>query len=170
VGVARGKKGELYTSEPFPVDQHAAEAQKPSVLVLLGTVVHLQPQCVWSHVVGECQQFGVDVKKSGGDVQVGRALIDRQVVHVLPGVLGEVDDANGMQRHPFIGSMALCHRPQMGQPHTGGTVSGQMHVPVWIPLRLFHALTEGQTLQFYQLGMSSDLGLKLLVLLGVPAL
>ena len=52
VGVARGKKGELYTSEPSPVDQHAAEAQKPSVLVLLGTVVHLQPQCVRSPILG----------------------------------------------------------------------------------------------------------------------
>jgi hypothetical protein len=169
VGMARRKEGELNAPEPSPVDEHAAKAQKPSVLVLLGTVVHLQPQCVRSPVLWDFRQFGVDVQESGGDVQVGRTLIDRQMIHVFPGVLGEVDDANGMERHAFIGSMAFGHRPQMGQPHTGGTVCGQMHVSVRVPLRLLHALTEGKTLQFHQPGMSHHPGLEVLVLLGVPA-
>ena len=88
----------------------------------------------------------MNVEKGGGDVEVRRALIHRQVIHIFPGILREVDDTNGMQRHSFIGGMALCNRPQMGKPHAGGTVHSQMHVSVRVSLGLFHALAEGKAL------------------------
>ena len=87
VGMSWRKKGKLNTAKPSPMDQQAAEAQEPPVLVFLGAVVHLQPQGVGSHVARNGEQLGVDMEEGGSDVEVRRALIHRQVIHIFSGAL-----------------------------------------------------------------------------------
>jgi hypothetical protein len=166
----RRKEGELDASKPVPVDEDTAESKEPPVLVLLGAVVHLQPQCMWSLFDRNILKFGMKVQECGGDVQVRRPVIHWQVVHVFSGMLREVDDAYCMQGHSFISCMAFGNRTQMGKPHAGWRIDSQMHVPVRKFLRLFHSLHKRQAFHSDELIMSNNFRFQSCGLLRISAL
>ena len=161
------KKGQLDTAEPVPMDQQAAEAKEPAVLVLLGTVVELYPQRVWPSCISNGRQLVAQMEESGCDVQVWVALVYRQVVHILSGMVGQIQDADCGKGHALVLGVCFGNGTQMRQPDHLWTVHCNEHILFREALGALFPLRKGQPLQLHQEIVSLDLALQLGALLSI---